>query len=66
MAGYPLTKAVGGGDQTTRRVQVRVLALLEKARRDRGARYLGDQTARRDRVRVLAWLEKAHRDRVLD
>ncbi len=66
MARYPLTKAVGRGDQTTRRVRVRVLALLEKARWDRGARYLGDQTAQRDQVRVLAWLEKARWDRVLD
>jgi hypothetical protein len=37
-------KAVGRGDQTTRRVRVRVLARLEKARRDRVSRYLGDQT----------------------
>ncbi len=59
-------KAVGRGDKTSRRVRVRVLALIEKAHRDRVSRYLGDQTTRRDRVRVLALLEKAHRDRVLD
>ena len=47
-----LSKAVGRGDQTTRRVRVRVFAVLENPRRVR--------------VLVSALLENPRRDRVLD
>ncbi len=59
-------KAVGRGDKTTRRVQVRVLALLENPRRDQVRVLALLENPRRDWVLDPALLETPRRERVLD
>ncbi len=52
------------GDKTSRRVRVRVLALLENPQTRSSTRFCYSQEPRRDRVRVLALLENPRRDEI--
>jgi hypothetical protein len=61
-----ISKTVGRGDQTTGRVQVRVLALLENPQRVRVRVLSLLENPRLDRVRALALLENLRQDRGVD